>query len=267
MLDKISNYLKNNKDEFILNFIYDSIKWVLFTITTSLFTILFGNIAIDIINIESIFQYKTIIIACFVSLFAFISFRKFYNKTRRVMLPKKVECDYEIIEREVSFTYGRDISKYEKRLIIESKTKNLNRIYGKYTWSGSEPAKLRCVTKHCNLIQLTRKDSFIEYEIELRKKYKKGKQTECKIEGDLPDSQHTFVPFFSTQIVEPTHKLIMNICIPIKYGVKEIICEEIAIERRIDETSDIITLDSNGEYTWVIDDPKLFYKYSIRWDL
>ena len=174
---------------------------------------------------------------------------------------------FSAINAGVNTNYQNQFDGYELLLNIKSNIKGLNRIHGKYTWSGSEKAIFRCETKHCTLIPLTRKDSYIEYEIELRKNYNKGQITSCKIVGDMPDSQHTFVPFLSTQITEETDELIMNICIPPEYNIKEVICEELAIVRNSNQEADVVSLDENGRYTWRIKNPKLFFKYSIRWEL
>ena len=263
----IKEKLAAYKNGIVGNAIYDVIKYVIRGILGIIILAAGGNFVADFSHLSIAPAYKVvlfIIILLAISLIVLEILAKKYSKGSTALT---VENDYRVIKREVFFTYGRDLSRYELLLNIKSNIKGLNRIHGKYTWSGSEKAIFRCETKHCTLIPLTRKDSYIEYEIELRKNYNKGQITSCKIVGDMPDSQHTFVPFLSTQITEETDELIMNICIPPEYNIKEVICEELAIVRNSNQEADVVSLDENGRYTWRIKNPKLFFKYSIRWEL
>lgn len=261
--EKITEY----KDAVLGNALYDLIKYILVTCLGSGFVSLIANIGIELSKITFLIQYKVWIIILLAIITALVILEFYTRNFKNHPTTPNVESNYTVLKREVTFTYGKDMSKYELYLNVKSNIKNLNRIYGKYTWSGSEKASIRCDTRHCNLIPLTRKDSFIEYEIELGKNYKKGKKAECKIVGEMPDSKHTFIPFFSTQITEETKLLVINICIPPEYGVREIVCEEIAIVRNSNQSSEINLLDAEGKYTWRVPAPKLFYKYSIRWEL
>lgn len=229
MANNLTDKLKIYKEAIFGNALYDFIKFLItFSLGGSCVTFL-SNIIIDNLNNNLIIKYKIWIIAIIV-LFTFFTFLKIYeHKYKLTPSYPSVPSNYIFLKREVSFTYGKDQSHYELDLHVESKINNLNRIHGKYTWSGSGTPTLRCDTKHCNIIPLARKDSFIEYEIELRKNYKKGKKTNCKVIGEMPDPEHTFVPFFSTQILEETKKLVINLNIPLEYNVKEIILEEIPI--------------------------------------
>lgn len=261
--EKLNSY----KDAILGNAIYDMIKLILVFLFGSGFVTFIGSILIDISKINLLIKYRFFILFLAVIITVYIILEIYTRSYKKHPTTPSVEADYEVIKRESSFTYGKDFSKYELYLQIKSKINNLSRIQGKYTWSGSGTATLNCETKHCRLIMLTRKDSFIEYEVELRKSYKKGKITECNIVGNMPDPEHKFIPFFSTQITEETKELIINICIPPIYGVREIICEEIAIVRNSNQNSEVVLLDAEGKYQWRIPNPKLFYKYSVRWEL
>lgn len=261
--EKISEY----KDAILSSAIYDILKLILIFIFSSCITTIPSHILINLSNIKFLITYQIPIIILIVTITFFIILEVYTRTSKHHPQTPIVEADYKILKREMSFTYGKDESKYELYLTVKSNINGLNRINGKYTWSGSDPASLTCKTSHCKLIPLTRKDSFIEYQVELGKNYKKGKHAECKIVGNMPDSRHTFIPFFSTQITEETKELIIHICIPPKYGVTEIIREEIAIVRNSNENSEVVTLDVNGKNTWKIQNPKLFYKYSVRWEL
>lgn len=266
-MSKIKEKISDYKDAIIGNAIYDIVKFILISLIGSSSTSILYNIFIDFLDIDILTKYR-IPITFFIVVFTLFIILEVYTKNfKHHPTTPPVESDYSVTKREIFFIYGKDASRYELYLNVRSEVKNLNRIYGKYTWSGSEEATLRCETRHCNLIPLTRKDSFIEYEIELKKNYKKGRHVECKIVGDLPDSKHTFIPFFASRITEETRELIINICIPPEYNVKEVICEEIAIVRNSNQNSEVKMLDAQGNYKWVIKHPKLFYKYSVRWEL
>ncbi len=266
-MSNIKEKLREYRNAVLGNAVYDIIKFSLFSILGSSLTSIIVNILIDVINVNILTKYRVHIIIIIIVITIYIILEIYTRNFKKHPMTPSVETDYEVIKRETYFTYGLDASRYELDLHIKSKTNNLDRIHGKYTWSGSGNVILRCETKHCNLIMLTRKDSFIEYEVELRKNYKKGKKTECKIVGDMLDPEHKFIPFFSTQITEETKELIINICIPPIYGVREVICEEIAIVRNSNQNSEVVLLDSDGKYCWTVPNPKLFYKYSVRWEL
>jgi len=266
-MDVIKEKIKNYVDAVIGNGIYDIIKKCLGLLLGGTFTSTIVNISIDLLNISFLDKYR-VSISVVIIMLAIIFILEFYDRgfKHKPFVPDSVG-DYDVLKREVTFTYGKEYSIYELYLVVKSNIKGLSRLHGKYTWSGSDPATITCETKHCHIIPLTRKDSFIEYEVELRKKFRKGARAECKIVGNMPDSKHTFIPFFSTRITEHTSELIVNICIPPIYNVREIICEEIAIVRNCNEKSMVVLLDSEGKYSWVIPNPKLFYVYSVRWEL
>lgn len=266
-MSDISRKIREYRDAVLGNAIYDIIKFILITLFCNGITSLIGCMLFDFLNNDILKKYQIPLLFLIIVLTTIVVLEIYTRNVKKIPNIPPVETDYTVIKREICFTYGKEKSKYELILNVKSNIKNLSRIYGKYTWSGSDTATLKCETKHCTLIPLTRKDSYIEYEIELRKNYKKGKQTECKIVGDMPDSKHTFIPFFATQITEETKRLIINIIIPPQYGVREIICEEIAVVRNSNQNSEVFLLDEDGKYTWDIKNPKLFYKYSIRWEL
>lgn len=261
--EKITSY----KEAVVGNGIYDVVKKLVGILLGGTLTPTATNIAIDLLNIDIINKYK-IPITIVLTLIIILIILEIYDRNfkHRPTTPD-VKGNYDVLKKEVTFTYGRECSKYEMNLLVKSNIKGLNRISGKYTWSGSGQAEISCANKHCKIIPLTRKDSFIEYEVELRKNYRKGVKVECAVIGKMPDPQHTFIPFFSSQITQETKHLIINICIPPEYGVREIICEEIAIVRNSNEKSEVILLNEDGKYNWVIPRPKLFYKYSVRWEL
>lgn len=261
--EKLSEY----KDAIIGNAVYDVLKFILICLFGSSAISIVYNIIIDFVNINILLRYRIPITILVIIVTLYVILEVYTRNFKHHPYTPSVESDYTVVKREIYFTYGRDASRYQLNLNVKSNIKNLNRIYGKYTWSGSKEATLKCDTKHCNLILLTRKDSYIEYEVELGKNYRKGKHTECKIVGDMPDPEHKFIPFFATQITEDTKELILNICIPPNYNIKEVICEEIAIVRNSNQNSEVKLLDAQGNYKWVIKNPKLFYKYSIRWEL
>ncbi|MBQ2802303.1 MAG: hypothetical protein IJF07_00175 [Lachnospiraceae bacterium] len=263
IVKKIHEYV----DAIIGNGLYDFIKKVLGLCVGGTTTTAVASMTIDNANISFLYEYKVIIVII-ITLIVIMIILELYSKNykHRPTTPDVVG-NYDVLKRVVAFTYGKECSQYEVDLTVKSNINGLNRIQGKYTWSGSEPATITCGTKHCRIIPLTRKDSFIEYEVELGKRYKKGDKVDCKIIGSMPDSKYTFIPFFSTRITEKTEELIINICIPPEYGVREIICEEIAIVRNSNESSREELLNDDGRYQWVIKSPKLFYVYSVRWEL
>lgn len=267
MFDKIKEKSNLYKDTVIGNTVYDLLKYLFGVALSSTVLSTISSIVIDIFQVDILQNHKVPIFLILIFASAFIGIRMFVKKIKHIPDYPTLESDYDIVKRVTDFTYGRDKSIYKTSVRVKSNINNLNRVHGKYTWSGSDTPSLRCTTKHCNLIPLARKDSFIEYEIELKKNYKKGKEAECTVVGEMPDSQHTFIPFFSTRVTEVTKLLVINICIPPEYNVTEVLCEIIAIDRNANQTSEEIKLDGDGKYTWTIHNPKLFYVYSIRWGL
>ena len=250
----------------ISNTIYDIIKCFLLMLLSGTLIGFLSDVLIDVLKLDVLVRYKLYIIIFTVIVTSLIFLKIYATKVRSKTYPT-IESDYTVLERKVSFIYGKDESKYRLESSIKSKKKGLERYYGKYTWSGSDKPIFKTTDKSFLLHELKRKDSYTEYEVEFPKTYPKGAIINIGIEATLGDSNHEFVPFFSTRIYQQTKYLEISINIPIEYGVKQIICEEIAIVRGSNDNSSIQRLDSEGNYTWIIKKPKMYYAYSIRWDL
>lgn len=269
--DTMLNYFKEKGSEYyeavIGNSLYDLLKFLIIYFISTIFTLIVGDATFSLFSLPFFKQYKLGILIILVLIVSFLVLEIYTRKFRKIPNYPPVDTDYEIEKKESFFTYGREQSSFKSIIDYKSNINNLRRLYGKYTWSGSEDATIKCYTKNYRLLPLARKDSFIEYEIELGLNHKRGQRGTYMLKGEMPDSKHTFVPFFSIQITEITKTLIIHVQIPPEYGVEEVIREEIAIVRNSNDNSKTERLDEDGSYTWTIQNPKLFYKYSIRWDL
>lgn len=248
------------------NSIYDFIKWAVATVLATVSSAVVGNITIDFINNSYINKYRYGVISILVLGIIYLLLNIRWKKVKTKPNLPAVDSDYTLVHRKAKFIYGEPDCQYELSVKGRSNKKGLKRYYGKYTWSGSGGADIKCRSRHYKMHYLTRKDAYIEYEIELPKACKKNRCFELELVGTMNDADKKFVPYFSTLISEPTEYLELTVCIPEKYGIEEVILEEIATVRNNNDSSEIVKLDEHGEYCWKIKSPKLFYKYSIRWE-
>ncbi len=261
MKDKLIEY----KDVIISNSIYDGAKLIIGLLTGGGITGYAAN-AVAAYNQIPV-QYRKWIAILVVIVFT-LGYLELLSRlsNSKPRFPSMV-CDYEILRKNMRLEYGKGACKYLLEIKLKSKKNNLDRYYGKYTWSGSGKALLKCTNRKYSLIELVRKDAYIEYEVLFNRTYRRGEVFSFVIEGTMPDPAYSFVPFLSTQVVVPTAKLNIHILIPPVYGVREIICESMAATRKNDEMSKTISLDDEGQAHWEINNPKLLYIYVMRWQL
>lgn len=259
MKDKLIEY----REVFVRNTIWELLK----RIAGFLASTIIPGFAANVISAYYPFlsKYRIPIVIFVILLSAWGSLELFTRLSRNIPHLPPVDSKYMILERRIRFEYGKAVCKYNLKTKIIVCQNGVDRLCGKYTWTGSEKPKLNSGKTVHTLIELVRRDTYIEYELLFNQSYKKGKTVDCEIYGNFQDSQGSFVPFFNSIVREPTNKLIITICIPSQYGVKEVILEEIAGTRNSNSESNIAKLDANGEYSWIVRSPKLFYHYTTRW--
>lgn len=261
MWDNISDFFK----DLFKGGIIDALIYIFGVIIFGTITAMSGNAFLKGLTQKGIIRVPIIIIVVsFVLLIFTICYKKL---TRKIPTFSAVESDYIIIERKMNFLYNKNSSTCEIYFKLKSTRNGTDRFNGKYTWSGSEPAKLTCDNTTYKIVELARRDSFLEYEVLFMRTYKKGQFIEFTLNFDLPDAQGHFIPFLSSHIREITKKLVVSVNIPPAYGVREVICEVIEGTHNKNDCCRVEKLDSNGKYVWEVRHPQLLHIYSLRWTL
>ena len=221
------------------------------------------SILADFITVLQPYRIPLIILVVLIILFVVLCIYQRFSKKYPAFPP--VNSDYSIMQREVSFQYGKTECSYEMKVRLRAKKYGINQYVGKYAWSGSARPIIKCIKSQHTYIELEQKDIYSEYQIMFNQNYRKGKTVECGIAMTLRDPAETFIPYFSTQVLEPTQRLIITLTIPPEYGVTEVIKEQLPGARNENSIAENCQLNSHGEIQWEIKDPKLFYTYSFRW--
>lgn len=183
----------------------------------------------------------------------------------KYVAPEKIDSDYTIVNKVLTFKYDDEVSFYEAEITLEF-NKSSRTFYGKYYWSGSGDGEIRPVNSNHTLQVLKRRTRYIEYAVVFDKAYRKGKKITFKLRGRMNDPQRSFFPYFSTSIDVPTKRLKIVLQIdPEKYPIRDLEKEAFQPHKYDHEGSEQVCLNEEGVYTWVIENPQLSYAYSLTW--
>lgn len=178
---------------------------------------------------------------------------------------QKIESEYEILEKTVSFRFDGTRCYYRSEMTLLFK-KKATEYYGKYFWSGSGAVKISPENRFFRFDALKRRNRYVEYVILFDRLYKKGEKLTFTLHGEMNDPRGRFAPYFSTKVDTPTRKLKIKLHIdPQKYPITSLEQEIIPPIYCAHENCEQVSLDESGTYIWEIDNPELAYQYSLNW--
>ena len=111
------------------------------------------------------------------------------------------------------------------------------------------------------------------YRIEFNKKISCGEHIVYKVKSYVKDESHLMHAYFAQMIKYPTQKLILTVTIPevdpllenvryVRYADLQMECEFSDDSNKVQEEK----IDNNIVYRLEIENPNLFYTYSLEWD-
>lgn len=179
----------------------------------------------------------------------------------------RLDFDYEIIEKLLTYEYvDQQKMLYRRRIVLKALKNNLDHYIDKYHWTGSGEISLKSAIPEHRVHLTERKSVWQFYQIDFRRHLKKNDTIITEVVFDLFDAKGTAVPFFSATVEEPTNKLVLELRLNPSLGVKEAIAEEkITITSKAPLDIRIVPLDNEGRAIWSLSRPELLHHYELRW--
>ena len=181
---------------------------------------------------------------------------------------------YHNIEVSLLFTNREDIQSI--------RTVNIEVVNGEYssinrtlTWTGSSYDKSELINNENNYSLVDSKDqvSPYHYKIDFNKKISRNEHIMYSIKSYVKDESHLMHAYFAQMIKYPTKKLVLTVTIPesspLLENVRYVRYADLHMECEFpDDTNDFQEekKDGNIVYRLEIDNPNLFYTYSLEWD-
>lgn len=182
---------------------------------------------------------------------------------------RRQSYDFEISEKTVSFEYNENGRyQYRRRLSLKAMRHGLRSFHDKYKWTGRTVPRLSSNNPDQSVVLGEKRSIWQFYEIRFGRALNKGETVETDLFFDIIDSEHSFVPFISATIEEPTKQLTLILISSGEALIQEA-GGEIAetIGARVPYRAIQLKADHDGRIIWRIGDPKMFQHYELRWNL
>lgn len=143
------------------------------------------------------------------------------------------------------------------------------------TWTGSSYDKSELIENEKGYSLIDSKDNIspYHYKIEFNNSVSKGDKISYAIKSYVKDESHLMHPYFAQIIRYPTKKLILKIVIPkiaqLLENVRYVRYADMKMEYEFSEQYNKVKeqqIEDKIVYTLEIDNPNLFYTYSLEWD-
>lgn len=203
----------------------------------------------------------SVIIALVVGATSFYVYRR-YNKHIPVFEP--LDFDFHVIREErIHKWLSEDLYLHKRRYTLKALRNGLTTYTDKFGWTGKSfeisggtaDYKINRNGKTKNMLDV--------YHFEFSKPLQRGEIIEVEASWKLVGPAK---PFFSTTIEEPTDLLIMSVMLYSESGVSRVICDTEGYKgAKVPYESLVQKLNSDGEYTWQINNPRLLHHYEINW--
>lgn len=202
-----------------------------------------------------------------VAVWRFVAWKRAHDR----FIPQfdKVDADFHILDKEVSFTYHSATRMQVERIWKVRANKNgLRSFMDNFRWSGSAPASLRSAKVEHQIVMGLRKGFFQYYTVEFGRELKKGDVEEICVVLELEDPELRHVPCLSTRITEPTDSLTMTLQFPETLHIGEIIAEILPAQGFNAKEAPERLQAVNYRVRWKPPQPaRLMHYYELRWDL
>lgn len=256
-MKKYLNYLKP-----IINNVIGQI------IGTGIFALATAGVALLVSRQFSLTKLETwllIFLALFIITTGFYLIYRKMNKKLPIYAP--IDCDFHMIreERVHKWLNGNNYV-HIRRYKIKALKNELTEYVDKFQWTGPEYRLLGGDGDYRVVVDEKPSNVFTVYRYIFNTPLNKGDVIELEAKWDAIGPAK---PFFSTTIEEPTDELIMRVELFPKSGIRKVNCEEYSnigakcppIHRKTEK------LNSEGEYVWSVDKPKILHHYEINWVL
>lgn len=262
-IKKVAGYVFNNILVYGLTEIVKQFIFIMFG--TSIAALIAGFLG----NFKFLSQYRIWLIFLFGIVGAIISVILFRKFTPIITVYKSIEGDYKILKDELYYEYlSKNEMIFRKKTQIKTLKKDISKYNGKYLWTGCGEIKATCETPEYMYQEMGRNDVYVWYEVLFGKYMNKKEVADFQLKWELKDLHEKAIPILSAFIIEPIKQISLNLNLPLDFNVKQVICEEFdSVTTNNKAPMKTFTKElSEGKIEWTIDRPKLFHRYSIRWD-
>jgi hypothetical protein len=179
----------------------------------------------------------------------------------------KPTFDYDVLEKHLTYTFDeyRPV-RYIKRCKLRARRSGLTAYVDKYSWTGKGPIVIKSDVPEHAFRERERRNVWQYYEIAFNRTLKKDEEIETELVWTLDDRERVAVPFFSSDIDEPTHRLVLRLELNGTHRVRQVIADSsITIGSCAPYETHTIVPDRHGVAEWVIKRPKLLHHYELHW--
>lgn len=178
----------------------------------------------------------------------------------------RIPFDFTVLEKTITYdATAQNAILYTREYELESRYSHQHAYSDKFHWTGTrQPAPVSMYENHM-VVETTKRSVWRYFEIRLPHHLRRGERVRTGVKWVLDDSDAASVPFISTTVEEPTKLLRMKITLPDLRNKKitREVCPSIGVAKPFESTE--VALDSHGQYTWEIHNPKLLHYYELRW--
>lgn len=199
-----------------------------------------------------------------------ISIYLFKHFDRNIPHYKPFDFDFSVDKKEIIFEFKEksngDKATYVKKYTLRPLKNNLKVFEDKYSWTGkvcNEPVSAKSGQEY---ILTKRKGTWQPYDVKFEPHLNKNQPIDIEGKWELENVSGA-VPFISTTIEHPTKKLIFRLKVPKDLKIASLNCEIFAgmgILISCGKTESIPP-DNEGNFEWIIDNPKLLHYYEASW--
>ncbi len=181
----------------------------------------------------------------------------------------KIKPDYIVVKKELNYRKTDDNKlKFSNEQTIKSITQQLDRVQGRYMWTGTGKINLPKTNNGCEIRSEGKKVGVWNYyDIIIHSPLQRGDEKIIKNNYIPIDNCTSSSPFVSTCTEQPTKLLVFKIDLGNEYANKEVILESYrSNESYFLLSKEIFTLDNEGKITITITKPKRFRYYMVSWN-
>ncbi len=183
-----------------------------------------------------------------------------------------IEDDFEIILKEIAYTYTEDGQTMwqRKRLHLRALKNGTDHFTDRYRWTGNGTCIIRSLTQGFKITN-ERLEEFMAmwnyFDVTFPRFLHKGEEVDFTIEWELFDQDKVAIPFLATLIDRETSFLSLQVLLPPKMAPTRAYCHEFAnnVDTLPIETRAIKWSPASRRISYEVSQPKKHHKYLIRW--
>jgi len=252
----IKSYGKSLFDKFVVQ--------ILWTLLAAIFT----GLSAFFLSRKFLFTDLEIVLSVIIAIFTTLtlSYIIYRRINKRLPVFSAIHPEFHMLREErIHKWINADNYTHKRRYTLKALKNGLSQYTDKFYWTGSEFTLKGGDSDYTVELEKKDKNIYNVYNFKFTSPLKKN----CIIEVEASwEARGPAKPFFSTTIEEPTDLLVMTVMLYPGCGIKYINCDiESYKGARIPLISKKEKLNTDGEYTWQVKNPKILHHYEINWKI